>query len=99
MDEADELLAERPERCPTHPGVVLRDTVLPAIRMTVKDAAAELRVSRQMLHRILGGEVSISPQMAVRLGKFCGNGPDCGFGCSRRMTFGKRSVPFATSWN
>jgi addiction module HigA family antidote len=75
MDEADEMLAERAERCPTHPGAVLRDTVLPALRMTVKDAATELRISRQMLHRILGGEVSISPQMAVRLGKFCGNGP------------------------
>jgi addiction module HigA family antidote len=75
MDDTDDLPADRPARCPTHPGKVLRDTVLPSLRLTVKDAAAQLRVSRQTLHRILAGEVSITPQMAVRLGKFCGNGP------------------------
>jgi addiction module HigA family antidote len=74
-DDIEEMVAERPARCPTHPGAVLRDTVLPALRLTVKDAAAELRVSRQTLHRILAGNVSVTPQMAVRLGKFCGNGP------------------------
>ena len=75
MDDLEEMVAERPNRCPTHPGAVLRDTVLPALRLTVKDAAAELRVSRQTLHRILAGDESITAQMAVRLGKFCGNGP------------------------
>ena len=75
MTNTDELIAERPNRCPTHPGTVLRESVLPSLRLTVKGAAAELRVSRQTLHRILVGEVSITPQMAVRLGKFCGNGP------------------------
>jgi addiction module HigA family antidote len=28
-----------------------------------------------MLHRILAEEASISPAMALRLGRFCGNGP------------------------
>ena len=36
----------------------------------------QLRVSRQTLHRIMGATHAISPEMAVRLGKFCGNGPD-----------------------
>jgi addiction module HigA family antidote len=75
MDESDELIAERPNRCPTHPGVVLRETVLPTLRLSVKDAAMDLRISRQTLHRILAGDVSVTPHMAVRLGKFCGNGP------------------------
>ena len=44
--------------------------------MTVKDAAAELGVSRQMLHKVLGGAAAVSPEMALRLGKFCGNGPE-----------------------
>jgi len=26
------------------------------------------------LHRILSGSMAVSPEMAVRLGKFCGNG-------------------------
>lgn len=75
MANTREPVAERPNRCPTHPGMVLRDSVLPALRLTVKDAAAELRISRQTLHRILAGEVAVTPHMAVRLGKFCGNGP------------------------
>ncbi|MEI7608547.1 MAG: HigA family addiction module antitoxin [Rhodospirillaceae bacterium] len=75
MDDRDELPAERLNRCPIHPGAVLRNTVLPALQLTVKGAAAELRVSRQTLHRILAGDVAITPAMAVRLGKFCGNGP------------------------
>ncbi|MBF0332801.1 MAG: HigA family addiction module antidote protein, partial [Alphaproteobacteria bacterium] len=75
MDDIEELAAERPNRCPSHPGKILRDSVLPALRLNVKDAAAELRISRQTLHRILAGEGAITPHMAVRLGKFCGNGP------------------------
>lgn len=74
-DDIEDVVAERPNRCPTHPGTVLRESVLPALRLSVKDAAAELRVSRQTLHRILAGDVSVTPHMAVRLGKFCGNGP------------------------
>jgi addiction module HigA family antidote len=60
---------------PTHPGALLREDVLPALGLTVTEAARQLRVSRQMLHRILAEEASISPAMALRLGRFCGNGP------------------------
>jgi len=61
---------------PTHPGALLREEVLPAVRLTVKDAAAKLGVSRQTLHAILSEKSAITPEMAVRIGKFCGNGPD-----------------------
>ena len=60
---------------PVHPGELLREDVLPALGMTVSDAARDLRISRQTLHRILSGTMAVSPEMAVRLGKFCGNGP------------------------
>ena len=75
LNDADDEKAERSNRCPTHPGILLKETVLPALRLTVKDAANDLLISRQSLHRILAGDLSISPQMAVRIGKFCGNGP------------------------
>jgi addiction module HigA family antidote len=64
----------RPHRPPVHPGEILRDDVLPALEVTVSEAARQLRVTRQTLHRILSGRSGISPEMAVRLGKFCGNG-------------------------
>jgi addiction module HigA family antidote len=66
---------QRVERPPTHPGAILREDVLPALRLSVSDAARQLGVSRQMLHRILACRAPVTPDMAVRLGKFCGNGP------------------------
>ena len=62
-------------RRPTHPGVILAEDVLPALRLSVSEAARRLRVTRQTLHRIISGRAAITPEMAVRLGKFCGNGP------------------------
>jgi antitoxin HigA-1 len=61
---------------PSHPGALLREDVLPALRLTVKAAAEKLGISRQTLHAILAEKASVTPEMAVRLGKFCGNGPD-----------------------
>ena len=63
------------ERAPTHPGEILREDVLPSLGLSVSEAARQLRVSRQTLHRILAGTSAVTPEMAVRLGKFCGNGP------------------------
>jgi addiction module HigA family antidote len=39
-------------RQPTHPGEILREDVLPALRLSVAEAARQLRVTRQTLHRI-----------------------------------------------
>jgi antitoxin HigA-1 len=64
-----------PKRPPSHPGEILREDVLPALGISVTEAARELRISRQMLHNVLNGKASITPEMALRLGKFCGNGP------------------------
>ena len=63
-------------RKPTHPGAILREDVLPALKISVSAAAEALRISRQMLHKILNETAPITPEMAVRIGKFCGNGPE-----------------------
>jgi addiction module HigA family antidote len=62
---------------PTHPGEILREDVLPALGLSVMDAAAKLGVARQTLHRIIAKKNPrpVTPEMAVRLGKLCGNGP------------------------
>jgi addiction module HigA family antidote len=64
------------DRPPIHPGEILRQDVLPALGMSVTAAAKHLHVTRQALHRVLAGSAAISPEMALRIGKFCGNGPD-----------------------
>ena len=63
-----------PEMAPAHPGAILREDVLPALNLTVAETAQQLGVSRQMLHSILAIRLAVSPEMAVRLGRFCGNG-------------------------
>ncbi len=68
-------VTERPGRCPSHPGRILREDVLRALELSVSEAARQLRVSRQTRHRIMAGSHSITPEMALRLGRFCGNGP------------------------
>ena len=73
--EKEYPITATPKVPPVHPGEILREDVLPALDITVSDAARGLRVSRQTLHRILSGSMAVSPEMAVRLGKFCGNGP------------------------
>jgi len=62
-------------RQPSHPGAILRDEVLPALQLTTAAAARTLGVSRQMLHRVLSERAAVTPEMAVRIGKLCGNGP------------------------
>jgi antitoxin HigA-1 len=44
------------------------------LRLSVTAAAKQLGIARQTLHRILAGQAAVTPEMAVRLGKFCGNG-------------------------
>ena len=58
-----------PERCPSHPGAILRDVVLPALKSVTKGEVADaLGVSRQTLYDILNEAQPVTPQMAVRLG-------------------------------
>lgn len=67
---------KRPSRMrPAHPGAVLRDDVLPALGVSVSAAARELGISRQTLHTILAEKAPVTPEMAVRLGRWCGNSP------------------------
>ncbi len=69
-------MASLRKRAPNHPGTLLRDVVIPAMRVSVAQAARELSVSRQQLHKILAGQRAVTAEMATRLGKYCGNGPE-----------------------
>lgn len=71
-----EYLVKRPlKRPPVHPGEILREDVLQHLGLSVSEAARRLGVSRQQLHRVLAGTHPITIEMALRIGKFAGNGP------------------------
>ncbi|HEY4943727.1 MAG TPA: HigA family addiction module antitoxin [Rhizomicrobium sp.] len=63
------------ERRPTHPGELFRDIVLAELKLSVSEAARQLGVSRQTLHAIMSGRSAVTAEMALRFGRFCGNGP------------------------
>jgi addiction module HigA family antidote len=76
---------QSPKMEPVHPGAILREDVLPALNLTVAETARQLGVSRQMLHSILAERSAVSPEMALRLGRFCGNG--AGFWLRMQTTY------------
>ncbi len=63
------------DRRPTHPGELFRDIVLSELGLSVSEAARQLGVSRQTLHAIISGRSAVTAEMALRFGRFCGNGP------------------------
>lgn len=60
---------------PMHPGELLREDILPGIGKPKSEIARLLGISRQTLYDILEERQPVTPSMALRLGKLCGNGP------------------------
>lgn len=52
---------------PPHPGETLREDILPALGLTVTQAAQELGINRVTLSRVLNGKAGISVDFALRL--------------------------------
>jgi antitoxin HigA-1 len=61
-------------RCPTHPGALLRDEMIPATGRGKAEIANLIGISRQHLYDILSERKPVSPAVAVRLGKLFGDG-------------------------
>lgn len=57
---------------PPHPGETLREDILPALGLTVTQAAEQLGITRAALSRVLNGRAGISPTMALRLEAWLG---------------------------
>jgi antitoxin HigA-1 len=57
---------------PPHPAAILREDVLPALNLTVTEAAEQLGVSRVTLSRLLNERGGITPEMALRIEQWLG---------------------------
>jgi addiction module HigA family antidote len=68
-------MSRNPDRCPTHPGELLREDVIPETGKSKAEIARMLGISRQHLHDVLAERKPISPEVAVRLAKLFGNEP------------------------
>ena len=69
------MTSRNPDRCPTHPGELLREDVIPATGRSKSELARLLGISRQHLYDILAERKPVSPAVAVRLAKMFGGDP------------------------
>ena len=67
-----------------NPGALLREEILLALDRPKTEIAKLLGVSRQTLYDILEERQPVTPTMALRLGKLCGNGPDLWLNLQKR---------------
>jgi addiction module HigA family antidote len=65
-----------PKRKPTHPGELLREEVLPALKMTQTEFAKRLGVSRLSVSELLLEKRALSPDMAIRVGRLTNTSPE-----------------------
>ena len=65
-----------PNRRPTHPGAILREDVLPALKMTQTEMAQRLGVSRLSVSDLLHEKRGMTPEMAMRVAKLLNTTPE-----------------------
>jgi transcriptional regulator with XRE-family HTH domain len=90
-------------RCPTHPGALLRDDIIPATGRTKAEIAGLLGISRQHLYDIPQERKPVSPTIAVRLGYCKRNNLGHNYResptlrvCLKRMRLGERTMKRAS---
>ena len=52
---------------PAHPGVMIREEILPAFGLTIVSLAEALGVARPGLNNMLNGHRALSPEMALKI--------------------------------
>lgn len=84
-------------RRPIHPGIIFAEEVMPELRRhrTIGEIATLLGVSRQTLHRVMAGDISISSEMAVRWASYAATARAFGSGCKVVTIRGKRRAGLA----
>lgn len=65
-----------PNRKPTHPGVIFREDVLPALGITQTELANRLGVSRLTISELLHEKRGLSADLAIRIGRLTGTTPE-----------------------
>jgi len=61
---------------PVHPGEILLEEFLKPLGMSMNQLALALRVPANRIAQIVNGDRTVSPETALRLGRFFGTGPE-----------------------
>jgi len=68
------------KRKPTHPGEIIKEDFLTPLKLTQTELARALKTSFRTINEILNEKRSISPEMALKLGRYLGTTPDVWLG-------------------
>jgi addiction module HigA family antidote len=63
-------------RLPTHPGQIWREDILPALGLSVDEAARRMRVERSEFAAVLDGAAAVTADMALRFAYLTGGTPE-----------------------
>ena len=69
---------------PVHPGEILREEFLGPLAMSSYALAAALRVPRTRVERLVREETAVTPDTALRLGRYFGTTPEFWIGIQAR---------------
>jgi addiction module HigA family antidote len=70
---------------PVHPGEILREEFLAPLGLTPYALAAELRVPRTRVERLVREETAVTPETALRLARYFGTTPEFWLGIQARF--------------
>jgi antitoxin HigA-1 len=73
MATEEYIVKKGPAFAPSHPGAILRRSVLPALDIPKAKFADHIGISRQSLYQILREERTVTADVAARLGRALGN--------------------------
>jgi len=79
------------KRKPTHPGEILREDVIKPLGLTVTEAAKRLGVTRKTLSALINCKASLSPEMAIKIGKATKTTPESWFNMQSKLDLWKAS--------
>jgi addiction module HigA family antidote len=65
-----------PRRRPTHPGAILREDILPALKISAVEFAERVGISPQVFSDLLLEKVALSSEIAQLLAKFLKTTPE-----------------------
>ncbi len=61
---------------PPHPGEFIKEVYLDELSISEREVAQKLKVAPSSLNRLIRGEISLTPEMALRLSKTLGRTPE-----------------------
>ena len=79
-----------------HPGEILREDILPEIKISESKLAEYLNISRMTVNRLINERQAVTPSIALRLSRLFGNSPDFWLNLQNAYDLKKTELSIAT---